>query len=203
MMNDTVWKYNPQSYYNQDNDKNPGRPEHYQDQRAFFLHRKHLAEAIERARRQDPMTAQQKADAEELERLAAEKRQQNKKAYNDMKMKQQQAKVQAVQQEEEEEDINGDVKIRDGKHRTINFEMTGINSFSVSFNFTTPDDVLAILRKYNAIYNKRRKEWTSSIMRYKECATEVAQFCRPRGIYVDLIPKTVFELNEYRIPFSD
>lgn len=87
--------------------------------------------------------------------------------------------------------------------RAINFEMTGINSFSVSFNFTTPDDVLQILRKYNCIYNKKRREWTSSIARYKECATEVAQFCRPRGIFVDLIPKTVFELHDYKIPFTD
>ena len=81
--------------------------------------------------------------------------------------------------------------------------MTGVNLFAVSFNFTTPDDVLAILRKHNAVYNKRRREWMSSIARYKECATEVAQFCRPRGIYVDLIPQSVFELYEYKIPFSD
>ena len=26
---------------------------------------------------------------------------------------------------------------------------------------------------------------------------------RARGIYVDLIPKSVFELHEYKIPFSD
>ena len=64
--------------------------------------------------------------------------------------------------------------IREGKLRAINFEMTGVNSFSVSFNFTTPDDVLNILKKYNAIYNKRKKEWTSNIMRYKQRATEVA-----------------------------
>ena len=112
-------------------------------------------------------------------------------------------KAQAVQQDEEEEDIDKDIVVRDGKLRTINFEMTGVNNFSVSFNFTTPDDVVSILRKYNAVYNKRRREWTSTIVRYKECATEVAQFCRPRGIYVDLIPKTVFELHEYKVPFSD
>ena len=88
MLNDTVWKYNPNSYYNADNDKNGQKnAEHYQDQRAFFLHRKHLAEAIEKARKEDPLTAKQKADAEEAERLAAERRQQNKKAYNDMKRK--------------------------------------------------------------------------------------------------------------------
>lgn len=81
--------------------------------------------------------------------------------------------------------------------------MTGINTFSVSFNFTTPDDVVAILRKYNAIYNKRRREWMCPMLKYKECATEIAQFCRPRGIYVDLIPQAVFELHEFKIPFSD
>ena len=87
MLNDTVWKYNPNSYYNQDNDKS-GKAEHYQDQRAFFLHRKHLADAIEKARRQDPVTAQMKQDAEDLEKMAAEKRMQNKKAFNEMKKKQ-------------------------------------------------------------------------------------------------------------------
>ena len=58
MVNDTVWKYNPNSYYNADNSKGKQGAEHYQDQRAFFLHRKHLADAIEKARRQDPVTAQ-------------------------------------------------------------------------------------------------------------------------------------------------
>ena len=80
------------------------------------------------------------------------------------------------------------LRIRDGRARAINFEMTGQTSFSVSFNFTTPDDVVSILKKYNAVYNKKRREWTTSIAMYKECAIEVSTFCKGRGIYVDLIP---------------
>ena len=115
-------------------------------------------------------------------------------------MKRNEKKV-GLDMDEQEED--GEMKIRDGKLRTINFEMTGINSFSVCFNFTTPDDVVSILKKYNAIFNKRRREWTANILRYKECAVEVAMFCRPRGIFVDFIPTSVFELHEYKVPFSD
>jgi len=34
LINDTVWKYNPESYYNKDADKNAnGKVEQYQDQR--------------------------------------------------------------------------------------------------------------------------------------------------------------------------
>ena len=31
MLNDTVWKYNPNSYYNASADKTGGKAEHYQD----------------------------------------------------------------------------------------------------------------------------------------------------------------------------
>jgi len=81
--------------------------------------------------------------------------------------------------------------------------MTGQTSFSVSFNFTTPDDIVSILKKYNAVYNKKRREWTTSISAYKECAIEVSTFCKGRGVYVDLIPQQVFDLHEYAIPFTD
>jgi hypothetical protein len=50
----TVWKYNPNSEYNKYNDKKPGKIEEYQDQKQFYLHRKNLAENIEKARREDP-----------------------------------------------------------------------------------------------------------------------------------------------------
>ena len=62
MLNDTVWKYNPNSYYNEMNDNKNIEPksgekrqfkETYQDQRAYFLHRRHLAAAIEKARNGD------------------------------------------------------------------------------------------------------------------------------------------------------
>ena len=32
---------------------------------------------------------------------------------------------------------------------------------------------------------------------------EVDNFCKSRGIYVDLIPELIFELFDNRIPFSD
>lgn len=91
-------------------------------------------------------------------------------------------------EEAKEEQSEHGLTIRDGRARAINFEMTGQTSFSVSFNFTTPDDIVSILKKYNAIYNKKRREWTLSIARYKECAIEVSTYCKSRGIYVDLIP---------------
>jgi len=68
------------------------------------------------------------------------------------------------------------------------FEMSGPATFSVNFNFTTPDEVVRLLRKYNAVYDKKLREWRANISRYKEAAIDVASFCRPRGIYVDLIP---------------
>lgn len=93
--------------------------------------------------------------------------------------------------------------MRDGKQRAIAFEQTGMRTFSVTFNFTTPDDVVRVLRKYNCLYNKKKREWTTHILKYKECAIEVSCLCRSRGIYVDLIPQQVFDLFEYRIPFTD
>ena len=45
-------------------------PQHYQDQRAFYLHRKHLASAIEKARACDPKAQELKDMAEERERQA-------------------------------------------------------------------------------------------------------------------------------------
>ena len=54
MPGSTIWKYNPNSEYNKLNDKRPGVKEEYQDQKQFYLHRKNLAENIEKARREDP-----------------------------------------------------------------------------------------------------------------------------------------------------
>lgn len=87
LINDTVWKYNPKSYYNADNDKNIGKgnPEAYQDQRAFFLHRRHLADNIEKARRAENDFAKAREEAEKAAAEAAERRAQNKLEYLKMK----------------------------------------------------------------------------------------------------------------------
>lgn len=44
--------------------------EEYQDQKQFYLHRKNLAENIEKARREDPQKAKEKQEAEDREREA-------------------------------------------------------------------------------------------------------------------------------------
>ena len=73
-----------------------------------------------------------------------------------------------------DEDADAELSIRDGRQRTINFEQTGAKTFSVTFNFTTPDDVVRILKKFSSLYNKKRKEWTAHLLRYKECAIEIS-----------------------------
>lgn len=94
-------------------------------------------------------------------------------------------------------------EIRDGKARTVNFQLTGKNSFSVSTNFSCPDQIVNILKQYQSLWNHKRREWTSHILKYREALYEVQCFCKGRGIYVDSIPKFIFELTEYAVPFSD
>ena len=59
------------------------------------------------------------------------------------------------------------------------------------------------MKKYGAVYVKKQKEWTSSLHKYKEAAVEIANYCRHRGIEVDLIPDFVFDLIEQKVPFTD
>jgi hypothetical protein len=66
-----------------------------------------------------------------------------------------------------------------------------------------PDEVVNIMKKYGAVYIKKHKEWTASLHKYKESAVEIANFCRTRGIEMDLIPEFVFDLIEQRVPFTD
>jgi hypothetical protein len=49
------------------------------------LHRKNLAENIEKARREDPLKTKEKEEAEKREALAAEMRAKNRKEYLKMK----------------------------------------------------------------------------------------------------------------------
>lgn len=56
--NGRVWKFNPNSEYNKMNMRQDAdmkaQEMYYSDQRQFYLHRKILAENIEKARRADP-----------------------------------------------------------------------------------------------------------------------------------------------------
>ena len=93
--------------------------------------------------------------------------------------------------------------LREGKSRIINFEFTSLKTFAVTSNFLTPDVIIALLQKFGAQYNKRQKAWILNINDYKEAIIDVNNFCKPRGIYVDIIPETLFDLLEYTIPFTD
>lgn len=53
------------------------------------------------------------------------------------------------------------------------------------------------------MWNKRRKEWIINITHYRDISVEVARFCKSKGIFIDLIPAWLFDLFEYKIPFSD
>ena len=53
------------------------------------------------------------------------------------------------------------------------------------------------------MYNKKKREWVIDINLYKECAIDVSAYCKSRGIYCDLIPDSLFDLFEQKIPFSD
>jgi hypothetical protein len=59
--------------------------EEYQDQKQFYLHRKNLAENIEKARREDPQKAKEKEEAQKRELEAEAVRAEKKKQYLAMK----------------------------------------------------------------------------------------------------------------------
>ena len=68
MVNDLVYKFNPNSEYNKLNNrsdtKDAQRRQYYEDQRQYFSHRKALADAIEKARRADPEKEEAKNENE-------------------------------------------------------------------------------------------------------------------------------------------
>lgn len=66
-----------------------------------------------------------------------------------------------------------------------------------------PDEVVGIMKKFGGVYVKKHKEWTAGLHRYKEAAVEIANWCRSRGYEMDLIPDSVFDLIEQRVPFTD
>lgn len=70
-----------------------------------------------------------------------------------------------------------DIVLRDSRSRVVNFEMTGFKSFSVTTNFFIPTEIVNILKKFGAFYDKKHKEWTVHINKYKEVALEVKNFC--------------------------
>ncbi len=105
-------------------------------------------------------------------------------------------KYKHLQQSQFNEDDDGSVTLRDSRTRVINFEHNHLEQFSVTSNFVTPDEIVNIMKKYGAVYVKKHKEWTASLHKYKEAAVEIANFCRTRGIEIDLIPEFVFDLIE-------
>ena len=102
------------------------------------MHRKALADAIEKARRADPEKEQAKEDADKVKALAAEKRIKNRKEYMDKKLEEKQ-KINRGEINDEE------MFYWEGKSRIINLELTGMNTFAVTSNFLTPDGVISIL----------------------------------------------------------
>jgi hypothetical protein len=58
----------------------------------FYLHRKALAENIEKARRADPEKEKEKEEAEKIKALAAEKRLANRKQYLKMQAEKKKAR---------------------------------------------------------------------------------------------------------------
>ena len=93
--------------------------------------------------------------------------------------------------------------MRDSRTRVINFEHTHLEQFSVTSNFVMPDEIVNIMRKFGAVYVKKHKEWTASLHKYKEAAVDIANYCRSRGIEIDLVPDFVYDLIEQKIPFTD
>jgi hypothetical protein len=53
------------------------------------------------------------------------------------------------------------------------------------------------------VWHKKQKAWVVGIVHYREALIDVDSWCRPRGIYVDYIPESLFDLFEFRIPFTD
>ena len=67
----------------------------------------------------------------------------------------------------------------------------------------TPDGIIGILQKFGAIYNKKQKAWGINLNEYQECILDIKNFCKPRGIYADPIPDSLFDLFEHKVPFAD
>ena len=95
------------------------------------------------------------------------------------------------------------VELRDARTRIVNFENTTVEEFSVTTNFVMPEEIINIMKKFGAAYVKKHKEWATHLVKYKEVAIEVVSFCKSRGIEVDLIPQMVFDIQEFKVPFSD
>ena len=79
------------------------KKQYYEDQRQYFMHRKVLADAIEKARRADPEKEAEKDNTEKIKAIAAEKRAENRKQYNAMKKAQEEDKKLGLFDEEEKE----------------------------------------------------------------------------------------------------
>ena len=70
--------------------------------------------------------------------MAAEKRIENRKAYNAM-LQEKKIKLQNGELEDE------DAFMREGKARILNFEFTSLRTFGISSNFLTPNNIVSMV----------------------------------------------------------
>ena len=78
--------------------------------------------------------------------------------------------------------------LRDQRTRVVNIELINLDNAAVTTNFVMPDEIVSIVKRFGAVYNKKKKEWVIMVSRYKELAFDIVNFCVPRKIDVDLIP---------------
>jgi len=56
-------------------------------------------------------------------------------------------------------DEDGEIVLRDPRTRVVNVEMINLEKFAVTTNFVMPDEIVNIVKRYGAIYDKKHKEW--------------------------------------------
>ncbi|CDW72220.1 snf2 family n-terminal domain containing protein [Stylonychia lemnae] len=107
-----------------------------------------------KARKVDESKLKIKEEADKREALAQQARAINRKKYMERKKM-----IKLQQQQQMQEDEEGEVSLRDGRTRVVNIEMISQEKFAVTTNFVTPEEIINILKRFGAAYDKRRKEW--------------------------------------------
>ncbi len=99
-----------------------GQDGQYMDQRLFAMHRKQLADNIEKARKGNDEKDLEIQKTRELQKAALEERLKNKKAYEEMRKKHKKELEQmlAIGNEGLDEMENQEFLTRDGRDKTIN-----------------------------------------------------------------------------------
>lgn len=94
-------------------------------------------------------------------------------------------------------------KGNDVKAKTLTFEMVAMNRFTMRLNFYMSNNIVSIAKRYDGKFDTDKKEWVLHMKKYKECAEEIIAHLKPKDIKISVIPQFVFELLEYKIPFSN